>query len=786
MVYHNFKPGSRVEVRSDDEGFKGACYLATVLENLENNKYLVAYDDLMESEDKDSNRLTETVHAQDLRPLPPVDRDEMIKIHDVVDAYHQDGWWTGQVIEILEEGKLVVYFQNPPDELIVHRNHLRLHLDWVDGRWEKPNKQAQNHKMISRGTEVEVTFEGENYNVWHLGSVLQVEGNDRFLVKYRCLGLENKAEFRTEVIDSRCIRPAPPRVEERDFDVLHKVEACYFSCWWTGVIRRIVEDRKYVVLVSHSRIEIECDHFNLRPRLDWIDGKWTTTILNTKLLAINNERFTSNIRKSTPKKLHSGKYHGTTRKKNDAAVRVDKDITSVKEELGASSVIPVTKNPKKQMRDLLNTEGLHGGKRSLNKKRGRLGKLSLEEQTGKDNVMLKTIDKKANEDQFLLSRKEFKKLIVAERRVLNHFHRRNEFLSRITNISQVEDQTNETGIYAKIENLPNESLSDIYKEIKANKNSTKNRADRIVKKQRTRFRQQGVTTSIHVTEDQANETVAKQIDNHNAEDELLTDGPLCDLSNGQPLLSGALLVGDKFAAATDGEKQSQKSSAVATKDMAHFLALQNNIASGELGTPSAIISCNSLKNEKVPFVKCSPIWKSFESMEIYRKTKQKPHFSLLSKYREETREGLAIGHMVIFSNVVEKTLKLQFSDPVSVIRSYLQTVADLEKHGFEVEPIRARLTLLLSKKAEERKLESEYKQIEEKITNNMLEKNELDEEIIQINQKIKELSESLNEAQYRKVIKEDEISTLHSKHEAILANVCSIKREFESIAAGSL
>ncbi|WOG82768.1 hypothetical protein DCAR_0101936 [Daucus carota subsp. sativus] len=155
MVYHNFKPGSRVEVRSDDEGFKGACYLATVLENLENNKYLVAYDDLMESEDKDSNRLTETVHAQDLRPLPPVDRDEMIKIHDVVDAYHQDGWWTGQVIEILEEGKLVVYFQNPPDELIVHRNHLRLHLDWVDGRWEKPNKQVCVNfflKLLTFGT----------------------------------------------------------------------------------------------------------------------------------------------------------------------------------------------------------------------------------------------------------------------------------------------------------------------------------------------------------------------------------------------------------------------------------------------------------------------------------------------------------------------------------------------------------------------------------------------------------------------------------------------------------
>lgn len=195
--------------------------------------------------------------------------------------------------------------------------------------------------MISRGTAVEVTFESENYNVWHTGHVSQVEGN-KFLVKYRFFGVDDKPEFRTEVIDSQCIRPAPPPVEKQDFDVLHKVEAYYRFCWWTGVIRRIIRDRKYVVLVTHSKVEMECSHSNLRPRLDWIDGKWTTTspvqylpiiisfinelatnlfpnvniifeiLQNTKLLAIKNEPFTSNKKKSTPRKQRTGKYCRST------------------------------------------------------------------------------------------------------------------------------------------------------------------------------------------------------------------------------------------------------------------------------------------------------------------------------------------------------------------------------------------------------------------------------------------------------------------------------------------
>lgn len=169
-------------------------------------------------------------------------------------------------------------------------------------------------------------------------------------------------------------------------------------------------------------------------------------------------------------------------------------------------------------------------------------------------------------------------------------------------------------------------------------------------------------------------------------------------------------------------------------------------------------------------------------MEIYRKTEQKPHFSLLSKCREEVREGLAIGQMIIFSTVVEKTSKLTFDDPSSIIRSYLQTVAELEKQGFEVEPVRARLMVLLEKKEKKQKLEAEYKHINDEITKKVQEKDELGKVITYINQKIKKLAEKLNEAESWKVMKEDEISTMQSKQEGISENVSSLKDEFESIA----
>lgn len=202
----------------------------------------------------------------------------------------------------------------------------------------------------------------------------------------------------------------------------------------------------------------------------------------------------------------------------------------------------------------------------------------------------------------------------------------------------------------------------------------------------------------------------------------------------------------------------------------------------ELGTP-AIISIDTMENQSLPFVKRSPLWKVVDSMELFKKT-QKPHFSPLINYTEEIREGLAIGTMVNFSNLVENTSKLQFSCDITIIERSLETLAEFESHGIDVEKVRACLTQLLSKKRTASELEKEYYNIESEI-NNSLDEGKLDEEINQLNQKVKEIQKKLAEAKLAKEMREKTTSALQTRRDVVKESVQSLEAEFESMV-GSL
>lgn len=143
-----FQKGVEVEVTSDEEGFKGAWYRATVLESVpksaskKRKKALVEYKSLV-TEDG-SGPLSEQIDISYIRPLPPQEEssNEAFDVNDVVDAFYRDGWWTGTVRKILEDGKLRVYFDNPPDLLEFEAKDLRPHWDWLDGNWVRPEKQV--------------------------------------------------------------------------------------------------------------------------------------------------------------------------------------------------------------------------------------------------------------------------------------------------------------------------------------------------------------------------------------------------------------------------------------------------------------------------------------------------------------------------------------------------------------------------------------------------------------------------------------------------------------------
>ncbi|CAI9759204.1 unnamed protein product [Fraxinus pennsylvanica] len=188
----------------------------------------------------------------------------------------------------------------------------------------------------------------------------------------------------------------------------------------------------------------------------------------------------------------------------------------------------------------------------------------------------------------------------------------------------------------------------------------------------------------------------------------------------------------------------------------------------------------------LPFVKKNILWKTIESMEIFGKAPQKPHFQPLEHFKESLREGLAIGYMVTFASVVEKASKLLFNDPKSIMIDILETVADLEKYGFDVRVVRNRVLELIAMKDKHEKLLSQVKELNSRITEQNLEKSKIDEEIGKSSMQIIELQKKLSLAESSKELKGRAIASLQSRLEEIEENVRTAECDFEGLAARPL
>lgn len=147
--------GSKVEVSSDEDGFQNAWFAGFICQapisssknpSLKKRKkssgseVWVQYDNLVT--EKELKPLSEHVKASFIRPLPPPDGPhQKLEPNDVVDAFYKDCWWTGVVKAVIGD-KYFVDFEKPPDTLVLERSNLRLHLDWVDGTWRRPEKHV--------------------------------------------------------------------------------------------------------------------------------------------------------------------------------------------------------------------------------------------------------------------------------------------------------------------------------------------------------------------------------------------------------------------------------------------------------------------------------------------------------------------------------------------------------------------------------------------------------------------------------------------------------------------
>lgn len=123
----------KVEVSSDDEGFLGAWFEATVLKP-SGGKFLVKYATL--KADDGIKPLTESVEGRNIRPSPPhIPVVDGFKLLDEVDAFCNCAWWVGVISKVISSHKYMVYFRPWKEEMEFEHGQLRVHCDWMGGRW---------------------------------------------------------------------------------------------------------------------------------------------------------------------------------------------------------------------------------------------------------------------------------------------------------------------------------------------------------------------------------------------------------------------------------------------------------------------------------------------------------------------------------------------------------------------------------------------------------------------------------------------------------------------------
>ncbi|KAL5700779.1 hypothetical protein ACHQM5_026187 [Ranunculus cassubicifolius] len=142
VVKSEFSKGMLVEVCSDDQGLRGAWFVATILQSIpRKKKALIQYHTLITSSSSDEERskpLKELVDFINLRPIPPKGSNFRFNLSDEVDAYHNDGWWEGIVTRVLEKDRYLVYFRCGKEEIEFGEEELRVHREWVNGNWIPP------------------------------------------------------------------------------------------------------------------------------------------------------------------------------------------------------------------------------------------------------------------------------------------------------------------------------------------------------------------------------------------------------------------------------------------------------------------------------------------------------------------------------------------------------------------------------------------------------------------------------------------------------------------------
>ncbi|KAL6654102.1 hypothetical protein ACP70R_007567 [Stipagrostis hirtigluma subsp. patula] len=315
---HALRPGAEVEVRVDAPGFHGSWFEATVVParagrrrlSEEAPAYAVAFAHLS-AEDAAAAALGEPVAASRIRPRPPRPgagpSARRFALHDVVEAFHRGGWWSGVVVAgpAAPSTSVTVAFPVTREVVTVPPHYVRPRRDYVDGEWVpsqyvvavKPDRAV---KVYSVGDKVEVAREREVYgHSWFPATVATTIDSQSYIVEYT----DHEEGKPTEYLHWQYIRPAEEHSpSEGEFQLVPgtAVEAYCEGAWSPAVVRRVVGEGEYEVSVNSKGTEHLVTKVAelLKPQYEWDGNQWSFADLQTQANA--RQRPASGKRPSSP------------------------------------------------------------------------------------------------------------------------------------------------------------------------------------------------------------------------------------------------------------------------------------------------------------------------------------------------------------------------------------------------------------------------------------------------------------------------------------------------------
>ncbi|CAN6706237.1 unnamed protein product [Malus baccata var. baccata] len=776
-----FGVGSEVEVRTDEEGFKGALFRATIVTSPTNSaskkrkRALVEYKNLV-TEDG-SKQLKEYVDSEHLRPTPPQLADRNFEEGDVVDADYRDGWWTGVVGKVFENNfKYSVVFDNPPDLIEFQKDRLRLHQDWVNGEWVRPNKQEV---LAASDTPQELE---------HLLPAQKDSNNLEVATKLENLSAAEENPESTNSGKNLMEQPSYPRsVKDK------KMLARNGSATDSRPVKKLKDDKaaEPILSITPRQLRKTPDNKEMPQELPQLSTGVRGTRRTRKPVVRHQFIKTESL---------LGKNNVKTKQENDG-------------EVNSQWIHPVAskgRRTKSQTGSRLIPEAgyvcaLPSQKREKEKDKEASASVSLAGQ----NVQNEGNIKETEVPQTIWSTTKGKEVTLAEKpaqlpdqelQVKDQKKSANDPAKP----AQLPDQELQVKDQKKSANDPANEKSMEFKQQQAGGSSHKRKRGRprklAVVRSRTSDGVKGQNMSGNVADkndknDQTPEEAALHVlrgmDSTAAKDaskRKTADFPgRCKIKEAAPIASDNPDDDDKPLSMWFGGMQlsayvgESRPSADANVNQHSDRQEPVEVAS-ESPAVDAISGSGPYEEQGLPFVKSSPVWKTIETLEVFRLFPQNPHFRPLVECKEEYREGSAIGNMITFSSLADKISRLQFDDHQSVFDSILESLVDLENYGFNVTILRRRVNDLLSVKDKQGRFQVESRDAEQKIMEHSREKNKLVEEADYIAKKIIELQDKHASIKSEVEAKEHVIARLRMSFDAMNEGIQSARSDFEKLA----